>query len=153
MFNRQAALPALFQAMEMVNRQGLGNGDARHGIAPSTCRMEFPLGSSGARTTCLAGLSSRCGLSQQVVLRPCQVGHFRDHLGPHPVHTRQFKRRRSNGRANYSQGVRAMQSAAGYIQPGRLAQWQSTPSTWVRSQVRSLERPPSSTKGGMIVTG
>ena len=30
-----------------------------------------------ARTTCLAGLS------QQVVLRPCQVDHFRDHLGPH----------------------------------------------------------------------
>jgi hypothetical protein len=40
-----------------------------------------------ARTTCLAGLS------QQVVLRPCQVDHFRDHLGPHPVHARQFKRR------------------------------------------------------------
>jgi hypothetical protein len=92
-------------------------------------------------------------LSQQVVLRPHQVGHFRDHLGPHPVHTRQFKRRRSNDRANYFQGVRAMQSAAGYNQPGRLAQWQSTPSTWVRSQVRSLERPPSSTNGGMIVTG
>jgi hypothetical protein len=38
-FNRQAALPSLFQAMKVVTRQGPGNGVGRHDIAPNTCRM------------------------------------------------------------------------------------------------------------------
>ena len=32
-------------------------------------------------------------LPQQVVFGPSQIGHFHDHLGPHPMHARQLERR------------------------------------------------------------
>ena len=50
-FNRQAALPSLFQAMKVVNRRGPGNRAGRHDIAPNTCRMGFAVSACGSVCT------------------------------------------------------------------------------------------------------
>lgn len=50
-FNRQAALPSLFQAMKVVNRHGPGNAAGRHDIAPNTCRMGFAVSACGSVCT------------------------------------------------------------------------------------------------------
>ena len=57
-FNRQAALPSLFQAMKVVNRGGPGNGAGRHDIAPNTCRMGFAVSACGS--LCARTVSSLC---------------------------------------------------------------------------------------------
>jgi hypothetical protein len=116
MFNRQAALPAPFQAMEVVNRQWLEM--VMYDMASLQVRAEWsslwalPERERPAWPARLLAAPLAAG-----VLRPCQVDHFRDHLGPHPVHTRQFKRRRSNGRELLPRG--SSDAIGGRVYPTR----------------------------------
>ena len=52
-------------------------------------------------------------LPQQVVFRPGEVGHFHDHLRPHPVHARQLERRAEAAVSRRRRGQRHLRHLRG----------------------------------------